>query len=79
MKQTPWLKIIGINSSDITILPKSLIKSIKDADIVFGAKRHLSLFQSLNDNLEPLKIPFKKTIDRILTTVSYTHLRAHET
>ncbi len=35
--------------------------------MVFGAKRHLSLFQSLNDNLEPLKIPFKKTIDRILT------------
>ena len=67
MKQIPWLKIIGINSSDITILPKSLIKSIKDADMVFGAKRHLSLFQSLNDNLEPLKIPFKKTIDRILT------------
>ena len=67
MKQIPWLKIIGINSSDITILPKNLIKSIKDADIVFGAKRHTSLFQSLNNNLEPLEIPFKKTIDKILT------------
>ena len=66
MKQIPWLKIIGINSSDITILPKNLIKSIKDADIVFGAKRHTSLFQSLNNNLEPLEIPFKKTIDKIL-------------
>ena len=61
MKQIPWLNIIGINSSDITILPKNLIKSIKDADIVFGAKRHTSLFQNLNDNIKPLEIPFKKT------------------
>ena len=67
MKQIPWLNIIGINSSDITILPKNLIKSIKDADIVFGAKRHTSLFQNLNDNIKPLEIPFKKTIDKILT------------
>ena len=49
MKQIPWLNIIGINSSDITILPKNLLKSIKDADIVFGAKRHTSLFQNLNE------------------------------
>ena len=41
MKKKPWLTIIGVNGDANDTLPQKAIQSIKYAELVMGAERHI--------------------------------------
>ena len=65
MIKKPWLTIIGINTDDINSLSEKAKQSIKDAELVMGAERHLKQFQLLKVDTCVWPAPFKKGLEKL--------------
>ena len=61
----PWITIIGINHDDISTLNKLALKALFEAEIIFGAKRHLNLFNNFKKKCKILPVPIKKTFQKL--------------
>ena len=61
----PWITIIGINQDDISTLNKLALKALFEAEIIFGAKRHLNLFNNFKKKCKILPVPIKKTFQKL--------------
>ena len=65
MIKKPWLTIIGVNADDINSLSEKAIQSIKDAEFVMGAKRHLENFEIFKVKTCVWPVPFKKGLEKL--------------
>ncbi|AXI44813.1 cobalamin biosynthesis bifunctional protein CbiET [Sulfitobacter sp. SK012] len=59
----PWLSIIGLNEDSLAGLPAASHQALQNADVVFGAPRHLEL-AGITDRARPWPIPF--SVDPVL-------------
>ena len=66
MNKNPWLTIIGINGDDINTLPQKAIQSIKCAELIMGAKRHLKIIQLISKKTVHWPSPFEEGIQKLL-------------
>ena len=68
MADAAWLTIVGIGEDGLEGLPPASLKALKNAQIIFGAKRHLSLMpEDLAIKGSEWLIPFKDGIVPLLT------------
>lgn len=56
--QDPWLTIVGLGEDGLEGLPAASLVALRDAEIVLGAKRHLSLLPKLDAEIVEWPVPF---------------------
>ena len=66
MNKNPWLTIIGINGDDINSLPQKAIQSIKCAELIMGAERHIKTIQLISKKTVLWPSPFEEAIKKLL-------------
>ena len=66
MKKKPWLTIIGINGDANDTLTHKAIKSIKYAELVMGAERHIKNIKTISNKTFLWPTPFEKGIKELL-------------
>jgi precorrin-6Y C5,15-methyltransferase (decarboxylating) len=65
MIKKPWLTIIGINTDDINSLSEKAKQSLKKAELIIGAERHLQNFKLLKVDTCVWDMPFKKGLEKL--------------
>ncbi len=66
MKKKPWLTIIGVNGDANHTLPQKAIQSIKYAELVMGAERHIKNITTISNKTFLWPSPFEKGIKELL-------------
>ena len=66
MKKKPWLTIIGVNGDANDTLPQKAIQSIKYAELVMGAERHIKNITTISNKTFLWPSPFEKGIKELL-------------
>ena len=66
MKKKPWLTIIGVNGDANDTLPQKAIQSIKYAELVMGAERHIKNITTISNKTFLWPSPFEKGITELL-------------
>ncbi|WP_165855193.1 precorrin-6y C5,15-methyltransferase (decarboxylating) subunit CbiE [Marinobacter sp. JSM 1782161] len=62
----PWLTIVGWGESGTSGLSAASRNALEDADVVFGAKRHLRLLPELKASVREWPVPFADGIPQLL-------------
>ncbi|GAA6164770.1 bifunctional cobalt-precorrin-7 (C(5))-methyltransferase/cobalt-precorrin-6B (C(15))-methyltransferase [Pelagimonas sp. KU-00592-HH] len=67
MSETPWLTIVGLGEDGPDGLSPASHQALKDAEIVMGAERHLSLLPDLSAETVEWPVPFADGVDILLS------------
>lgn len=66
MTDTPWLTIVGIGEDGAAGLSASARSAIAEAEIIFGASRHLALLPNLKSEAMAWPVPFENGLDQLM-------------
>ncbi|OGO91096.1 MAG: precorrin-6Y methyltransferase [Coxiella sp. RIFCSPHIGHO2_12_FULL_44_14] len=67
IEKFPWLTILGWGEDGIDGLSKTSLALLQNAEIVFGAKRHIDLLPELDARIIEWPVPFSDGIDLLLS------------
>ncbi|ROU00059.1 precorrin-6y C5,15-methyltransferase (decarboxylating) subunit CbiE [Marinobacter sp. R17] len=65
-ERAPWLTIVGWGESGISGLSAASRRALDEADLIYGARRHLSVLPAMNAEVREWPVPFAEGIPLLL-------------
>lgn len=65
-ERAPWLTIVGWGESGISGLSAASRRALDEADLIYGARRHLSVLPAMNTEVREWPVPFAEGIPPLL-------------
>lgn len=65
-ERAPWLTIVGWGESGISGLSAASRRALDEADLIYGARRHLSVLPAMNTEVREWPVPFAEGIPLLL-------------